>query len=75
MSIRVGTSWRSGPGRRSWNSLPLWLWLILALPAAALFCAAGCAWLLVQAIRWGVIGGQALAQAWREEHAAKAAKP
>lgn len=72
MSFRYGASWRTGPGRRSWVSGPLWVWLLawaVMLPFVAAWIAV---WLAVRLVIAAIRGA-----AWlvRRVHDAPAVPP
>jgi hypothetical protein len=54
--FRYGMSWRTGPGRRSWVSMPLWvmfpIWLAFAVLWLAVAIVWGVLWLLANGIYW-----------------------
>lgn len=57
MSIRVGHSWRTAHGGRSWVSAPLLLWAALSLLVVPFAVAWSVLWVLGHVPVWGWRGG------------------
>lgn len=61
MGVRVGASWRTGPGRRAWVSVPGWLLIPYVLFVVPAIITGTVAWYLAVAlVKVTAITGQAI---------------